>query len=148
MALAATRKWVAIGIRLAVVLLFVLILAGVRYQRAHKDLEVWVLRDISGSTELVEKKDYPGKTAAEAPSTITCMAAVKDERKKADDKIGIISFQEQARVDAMPSTDLKLDTRGIPERGNGTDASAAIQLGAGFDVSRCHAPDPADSRWQ
>ena len=28
----------------------------------------------------------------------------------------------------MPSTDLKLDTRGIPDYGSGTDASAAIEL--------------------
>ena len=60
--LGPARKWVAITVRLLVLLLVVLILAGIRIQRAHKDLEVWVLRDISGSTNLVEKKDYPGKT--------------------------------------------------------------------------------------
>ena len=48
--LGPVRKWVAIGIRLAVLLLFVLILGGVRWQRQHKDLEVMVLRDISEST--------------------------------------------------------------------------------------------------
>ena len=31
-------------------------------------------------------------------------------------------------MDAMPSTDLRLDTRGIPDYGTGTDASAAIEL--------------------
>src|SRR5665213_2548448 len=125
--LGAVRKWVAIGIRLAVVLLFVMILAGVRYQRQHKNLEVWVLRDTSGSTALVEKKDYPGKTL-ETSIDDYLRAAIKDPRKKSEDRIGIISFQEQARVDAMPSTDLKLDTRGIPDYGSGTDASAAIEL--------------------
>ena len=31
-------------------------------------------------------------------------------------------------MDAMPSTELRLDTRGIPDQGNGTDASKAIEL--------------------
>ena len=60
--LGPVRKWVAIGIRLAVLLLLLLIIAGVRWQTQHKDLEVMVLRDISRSTELVT--DYPGKSAA------------------------------------------------------------------------------------
>src|SRR5688572_12323510 len=51
--LGSVRKWVAIGIRLAVVLLFVLIIGGARWQRTNKDLEVIVLRDISESTAQV-----------------------------------------------------------------------------------------------
>ena len=121
------RKWTAIGIRLLVLLLFVLILAGIRFQRQHKNLELWVLRDTSGSTELVERRDYPGKTL-QASVDDYLKSAIKDERKKAQDKVGIISFQEQAQVDSMPSADLRLDTRAIPEHGSGTDASAAIQL--------------------
>src|SRR5687768_3361659 len=48
--LGPVRKWVAIGVRLAVLLLALLILAGVRWHSQHKDLEVMVLRDISDST--------------------------------------------------------------------------------------------------
>src|SRR2546423_15539318 len=47
------RKWVAIFIRLAVLALFVLIVAGVRWQRTNKNLEVMVLRDVSESTSQV-----------------------------------------------------------------------------------------------
>ncbi|HZL35118.1 MAG TPA: hypothetical protein VFC78_07400, partial [Tepidisphaeraceae bacterium] len=125
--LGPVRKWVAIGIRLAVVLLFVALLAGARWQRQHKDLEVWVLRDISGSTDLVEKKNFPGKSVQDSIDDYL-RAGAKDPRKKSDDSLGIISFMEQARVDAMPSKDLKLDTRGIPTHGAGTDIGSAIQL--------------------
>jgi Ca-activated chloride channel family protein len=127
--LGAVRKWVAIAIRLAVLLLLVLILAGVRWQRKHSALEIWVLRDVSPSTELVEKKDYTGKSLQDSIDDYL-RESVRDKRKKPDDRVGVISFMERAQVDAMPSKDLKLDTRGIPERGSGTDASAAIQLAA------------------
>src|SRR5215212_5558078 len=52
--LGSVRKWVAIGARLAVVLLFVLILAGARWQRINKNVELMVLRDISESTAQVK----------------------------------------------------------------------------------------------
>src|SRR5467141_2921371 len=45
------RKWVAIGIRLAVALCFVLILGGARWQRQHKNVETIVLSDISDSID-------------------------------------------------------------------------------------------------
>ena len=51
--LGPVRKWVAIGARLAVLMVFVLILGGARFQRQNKDLEVMVVRDISQSTSLV-----------------------------------------------------------------------------------------------
>ena len=60
--LGPVRRWVAVGARLLVLLLFVLIIAGARWQRENKILEVMVLRDISESTGLVH--DYPGKSLA------------------------------------------------------------------------------------
>src|SRR5215218_4198431 len=47
--LGPVRKWVAIGIRLAVLLLFILIIGGARWKRENKNLEVIVLRDVSES---------------------------------------------------------------------------------------------------
>src|SRR6476619_3071880 len=55
--LGPVRKWVAIGIRLLVLAMFVLILGGARWQRINKNLEVIVLRDISQSTAQV--RDFP-----------------------------------------------------------------------------------------
>src|SRR5947208_16869957 len=56
--LGPVRRWVALGARLLVLLIFVLILAGARWQRQNKDLEVMVLRDISESTSNVHS--FPG----------------------------------------------------------------------------------------
>src|SRR5215217_261292 len=47
--LGPVRKWVAMGTRLAVLLLFILVLGGVRWVRKHKNVEVVALRDVSPS---------------------------------------------------------------------------------------------------
>jgi hypothetical protein len=56
--LGPVRRWVALGVRLAVLLVAVLIIAGARWQRQNKDVEVIVMRDVSLSTRNVA--DYPG----------------------------------------------------------------------------------------
>src|SRR3954465_12013516 len=58
------RKWVAIAIRLLVLLMLVLILAGARWNRMHKDVQVMVVRDNSQSTMHV--RGYPGKNLDES----------------------------------------------------------------------------------
>ena len=58
--LGPVRRWVALGMRLCVLLLAVLVLAGARWQRQNKDVEVIVLRDISLSTRNVT--NFPGDT--------------------------------------------------------------------------------------
>ena len=62
--LGPVRKWVAISIRLAVLLLFVLIIGGARWQRQNKDLEVIVLRDVSESTAQV--REFPRRSVKSA----------------------------------------------------------------------------------
>src|SRR6185437_15634728 len=103
--LGQARKWVAIGIRLLVLLLFILIIGGARWQRVNKDLEVIVLRDVSESTAQV--RDYPGKSLQESEDDWFRSLAGEGEDKHADnvkpklDRLGIISFHDQAVIDAM-----------------------------------------------
>src|SRR4051794_25114949 len=59
--LGPVRRWVALGARLLVLLVIVLVLGGVRWQRTNKAVEVMVLRDISESTNNVH--DYPGNAS-------------------------------------------------------------------------------------
>src|SRR5947209_5688982 len=127
--LGPVRKWVAIGIRLTVLLLFILILGGIRWQRQHKNLEVMALVDISGSTKYV--RSYPGGPGKPLRASLDeyLMGFNKEPDKKSDDKIGVISFKERSLIDVMPSRELRLDTHAIPDPGTGTDAAAAIQLG-------------------
>nr|MBA3273933.1 VWA domain-containing protein [Chthoniobacterales bacterium] len=128
--LGQVRKWVAIGVRMLVILLFVLILAGGRWQQENKNVEVIVLRDISESTAQVH--DYPGKTLQS--SLDDWLRQLSDSKnaeqtgKKNEDRIGVISFHDTPLIDAMPNTRLVLDARAIRTGGNGTDVASAIQL--------------------
>jgi hypothetical protein len=120
------RQRVAIGIRLLVILLIVLILGGIRVQRTARDLEIMVLRDISTSTTMV--RDYPGKTLKDSiDDYLKNASSVKG--KPPDDKIGEISFMQDALIDALPNTHLVQNTNAIREECTGTDPAAAIQLG-------------------
>ncbi len=122
----SVRRRVIIALRLLVTAVLVLILAGLRWQRTSHDLEVMVLRDISLSTS--EATDYPGKDlTASLDDYLATAANVKE--KPADDRIGEISFQQDARIDALPNTHLSLGTGSIRDAGTNTDIAAAIDLG-------------------
>jgi uncharacterized membrane protein len=123
--LGRVRKWVAIGIRLLVLLVMILILGGIRIQRRATNLEVMVLRDISQSTANVN--DYPGQTLQSSLDQYLTTISQKD--KPPDDKIGQISFQNSAMIDALPNTHLSLESHAIRNPGTGTDTASAIQLG-------------------
>ncbi|CAN5535242.1 VWA domain-containing protein [soil metagenome] len=129
--LGPTRKWTAIVVRLIVLALFVLILGGARWDRVHTDLDVIVLRDVSGSTELVH--NYPDSAKSSLTDQIDqYLRNVSDEKlghKPADDRIGVISFQDNALIDAMPNPKLMLEAKSIRKEEAGTDPAAAIQLG-------------------
>ncbi|MGE5609363.1 MAG: VWA domain-containing protein [Bacillota bacterium] len=124
--LGPVRKWVAIGLRLGVLLMLVLIVGGARWKREHKALEVMVLRDISDSTSLF--RQYPGRSLQESVDDYLTNASKDKYKPSKDDRIGVISFGTQALVDAMPSTSLMLDARAIREGGGATDIASAIQL--------------------
>jgi uncharacterized membrane protein/Mg-chelatase subunit ChlD len=124
--LGPVRKWVALGTRLGVLLLFVLILGGIRWQRQNKDVEVIALRDISESTNQV--RNYPGKSLQLAVDDY--LTATSDEKrgKKPADRIGVISFKEDALIDVPPENRLILNANAIRDPGSGTDVASAIQL--------------------
>ncbi|MEA2711613.1 MAG: hypothetical protein QOF78_4214 [Phycisphaerales bacterium] len=124
--LGSVRKWVAIGIRLGVLLLFILIIGGARWQRQNKDLEVIVLRDVSESTAQV--KEFPRKTLQE--STDEWLRYLSDDKngKPKLDRMGVVAFHDQATIDAMPNIRPALDARPIREAGSGTNLASAIQL--------------------
>jgi uncharacterized membrane protein len=127
--LGPVRKWVAIGLRLAVLLLIILILGDIQLVRKNTDVEVMVVRDISQSTQLVT--DYPGKYLQSSLDDYL-LSATKSENspsRKAGDRVGEISFNEHAYIDAIPSPQLSLEARAVRGPGTGTDAAGAIQLG-------------------
>jgi len=123
------RKWTAVAVRLLVLLLLVLILGGITWTRTAKDVHVMVLRDVSQSTEQV--RDFPQASLDESINKYLQDATKNGETtdKKPADRVGVISFAQQAFVDSVGDTALRLDARAIRERGSGTDVASAIQLG-------------------
>src|SRR5262245_14535375 len=123
--LGPVRRWVALGIRLAVLLLLVLIVGGARWQRENKIVELMVLRDISesmGNVRNAQEKSLQTRLD-------TYLREVSDpKRKGVDDRIGQVSFHISPLIDAIPNTTLALDARAMREPGRGTDIAAAIQL--------------------
>ncbi|MDW8262130.1 MAG: hypothetical protein RMJ35_06360, partial [Phycisphaerales bacterium] len=123
--LGPVRRWLALAARLAVLTVLVLIVAGARWVRVNRDVEVIVLRDVSDST--LHVRGFPGQTLQR--SIEDYLREVSDPRfKKPNDRIGVISFHSQAQIDAVPNTTLALDARPIRDPGQGTDVAAAIQL--------------------
>lgn len=122
--LGPVRRWVALGARLLLLAVLVLLLGGARWQREHKSLDLIVLRDISLSTE-----NFPVPRLQEAIDSFLRKAAAENRKGNRDDRIGIVSFNERSTIDAMPFTSLVLDARSIRDRGAGTDVSEAIRLG-------------------
>jgi len=131
--LGKVRKWTAIGFRLLVVFLLILILGGARWERKHEDLSVMILNDSSGSIDNVTTFPGKGKDAAAVQQALDryYRSLVGDENRKKADTIGLISFRHYARVDAMPNIELRLDNRGTwsGRPNSGTDLAAAIQVG-------------------
>ena len=136
--LGPVRKWVAVGARVLVLLLFVLILSGARWTRSNSAVEVMVLRDVSQSTAQV--RNLPQKTLRQSINQyLEANVDPANKQKRADDKIGVVSFDSQAYVDAIPNTGLVLDTAAIRKGAGGTNIADAIQLGlATFDQGTMH----------
>lgn len=131
--LGPVRKWVAMSIRLLVLLVLLLIIGGLRLTRPHEDLEVILLGDVSASVENVT--DYPGAAEKNGLTVQQALenyyrALSKDPHKHQHDRIGLISFGAYPKVDALPNDELRLDTRGVPqpEMRQGTNVAAAVQL--------------------
>lgn len=119
--LGPTRQWVAIGVRLCVIWFVVLLLAGAHWQQRNKDVEVMVLRDVSASTNAA------GDSNGEKFDEFLQHAA---KNKPAGDRIGVVGFDSQAMIDAMPDTSLhKEQGHAQHSAADGTDIAGAIQTG-------------------
>ena len=132
--LGTTRKWVAISLRLSVIWVLVLLLAGVQWVRQNRDLDVIVLRDVSTSTHSVIPPK--GKTLS---SAIDSLVQADCKSKQPDDRVGIIDFAHDARIAALPEDRLHLDSHPMEAGGDGTDIASAMHLGlASFRPDAMH----------
>lgn len=125
--LGAARKWVSIAARVTVITLLFLIIMGIRWQRMHKDLELLVVRDISGSTK--QFTSYNASSLDDAFKTYLTQMSEKG-KKPADDRIGEIVFDQAALIESMLSTSLVTEAAAIHDVSlqNQTDAASALEL--------------------
>jgi uncharacterized membrane protein len=124
------RRWIAVGARLVVLLLAVLILAGLRIDRDNDTVEVMVVRDVSRSARQAVDASR-GETVSRAVSRWIGSTVVEDESKQADDRVGIVSFDASAYVDQMPNSRPQTVANVATDVGrgeSGTDVAEAIKL--------------------
>ena len=136
------RKWTAVGLRLAVLLVLVLMLAGLQAVQRHEDLTVMALVDRSESVRRFATMPTPapgsfqGHESSEASTDYEAWAprwlreAGFDRRT--DDRFGLMGFADRPRLEVMPTKGVRTDTARIDAAGDGTDLAAAIRSAMGL----------------
>ncbi len=128
--LGPVRRWVALGARLLVLAVIVLILAGLQAERENKLVEVLILRDVSDSARSAVDPATGETVRGRVDEYVRSLFAAGDSAREADDRVGIISFDSEAYVDQMPANrPQQAAAQALSNRTPGTDPGAAIELG-------------------
>lgn len=125
------RRTFALGLRLLLLAVLVLIVGGLRLERQAEDVEVIVVRDISLSTARVTEFPKPAGSTSSANLSDAIdrfLAEVSRENKKPNDRIGVVSFAQQALIEAMPSKLLGQSPPAVRDVAGGTDIGASLML--------------------
>ncbi len=133
------RRWVAIGLRLAVVTLAVLILADMQAVRWHTDLTVFAVVDRSESVRRFARPPSvavgSGETDTDVGEMHTTIEAwvsrwLSDSTAdhKPDDRLGLVVYDGQPSVGVLPSTAFDTEASTVVDPVDGTDTAAAIRL--------------------
>jgi len=119
--LSTWRRWTSAGLRVGVLLLLVLALAGIQWMRPIEGMNVFFLLDRSDS--------IPEQQQQRALQVVTQLS----ERKKKEDKGGVIVFGTEAAIEFTPNPAVGLEKVLAVVDTERTDLGAAIRLGtAGF----------------
>ncbi|QDU72391.1 VWA domain-containing protein [Mucisphaera calidilacus] len=122
------RRWVAIGLRLIVLLLLVGSLAGARSVWGQDTLTVVAVVDQSESV-----RTFATPAQGESAVPVTYEGWVADELsrlsgdRRADDRLAVVTFDRRPTVRRIPSavTGVSTDVFGVPE--TGSDLAAALR---------------------
>lgn len=123
------RRYTAIALRLAVLLVLVLMLAGLQAVRTHGDLTTIAVVDQS---ESVRRFGQPPASFPSGPgSTVETWIADYLQRAAADrrqnDRFGMVTFDGRSSVRSLPSEAVTLDPGAIERPIEGTDVAAGIR---------------------
>ncbi|MFW6060677.1 MAG: VWA domain-containing protein, partial [Phycisphaeraceae bacterium] len=130
------RRWTAIGLRLAALMLIVFMLADLQAVQNHEQLTVIAAVDQSESVRQLfsppvrEDASEEGSENGEVRSAQQWVRAYLRSaaaEKRGDDLFGMVTFDGKPRVRVMPDNALMLDPGTIDQPNEGTDAAAALQ---------------------
>ncbi|MBI4661824.1 MAG: VWA domain-containing protein [Verrucomicrobia bacterium] len=110
------RRWTALGVRLVVVVLLVLAVAGLQWKRPLEGMNVYFALDRSDSVPSIQQeaaRDFVNKMAAE---------------KKSVDQAGVIVFGTEASIESSPNPVVDLKKIHAVVGTERTDVASAIRL--------------------
>ncbi len=134
-ALEPFRRWTAIGLRLAVLSVLVLMLAGLQAQVWHSDLTVIALVDQSESVRRFAKPPEDGgadpgrEQAQDYPQWVRSYLKGASSDKRDGDMLGLVTYDGRSTVRALPSEATELDSGTVDQPMEGTDTASAIRSG-------------------
>ena len=126
------RRWTAIALRLAVLLVIVLMLAGLQTVRTHSELTVIAVVDQSESVRRFGSPPrLPDADAADPGRSIDTwlpqwLSQAAGERRQ-EDRFGMVTYDARPTVRSMPTQAISLDPGTIDQPAEGTDTAAAIR---------------------
>lgn len=130
--LSPVRRYVALGIRLATLLVVVLALAGLEVVRYHHDLTVVAVVDESESMT----RFAPRATLDPSdPQPVTTLGqwveqwmTLASRDRRLDDRLGLVTYDNRPTVQVMPSVDATVERGVVTRPVEGSKAGAAIRL--------------------
>lgn len=122
------RRWAAVGLRLTLLAVLLMVLGGLRVERRGRDVEVVVVRDVSLST--VRVRDFPRADPSDSVQAAVerLIAEAVAAHKPPTDRVGLISFALQPFIESMPGPRLGQSAQVIRDVSAGTDIAAALML--------------------
>ncbi len=135
------RRGLAIGLRVAVLVLLVLMLAGLRAERRHTDLTVIAVVDQSPSMSIfgqppeisIAASGGNGGAIASGGGGRSMSQAVRDflvaasDEMQPDDRFGVVAYDDRPTVLTRPGNEVRLDPSADVQVREGTDTAKAIE---------------------
>ncbi|MEM6333702.1 MAG: VWA domain-containing protein [Planctomycetota bacterium] len=124
-----SRRYVAIALRLAVLVVLTVMLAGIQAVRTHDELTVIAVVDQSESVRRFVQPPA-GPDAAEPP---TAERYVRDflqqgsDGRRQDDRLAVVTYDGRATVRSLPTNTARFDNAGTVNARDGTDTASALR---------------------
>jgi len=134
-ALEPARRWTAIGLRVAVLAVFVLMLAGLQAVQKHSDLTVIAVVDQSESVRRFAKTSQPTPDETDPTQTRDYQQWVRSylhetsSSRRGGDRLGMLTYDGRSTVRALPSEAAQLESGTADQPAEGTDTATAIRAG-------------------